>query len=133
MTRRRTTTTGRRLPQTSKEGKNDPIYNAHSYHTKVPPRGIIPYILHYTRPGDLILDPFCGSGMTGGFSPRFEQATPYNTVVSLRLGDRKRGRVSAYILRKLLAVGKGVPNALRIAACRSSGVGKRVTAVSWTW
>jgi 16S rRNA G966 N2-methylase RsmD len=48
-----------------KEGKNDPIYNAHSYHTKVPPRGIIPYILHYTAPGDLILDPFCGSGMTG--------------------------------------------------------------------
>jgi hypothetical protein len=48
-----------------KEGKNDPIYNAHSYHTKVPPRGIIPYILHYTKPGDLILGPFCGSGMTG--------------------------------------------------------------------
>jgi len=48
-----------------KEGKNDPIYNAHSYHTKVPPRGIIPYILHYTQPGDLVLDVFCGSGMTG--------------------------------------------------------------------
>ena len=48
-----------------KEGKNDPIYNAHSYHTKVPPRAIIPYILHYTQPGDLLLDPFCGSGMTG--------------------------------------------------------------------
>jgi hypothetical protein len=48
-----------------KEGKNDPIYNAHSYHTKVPPRAIIPYILHYTEPGDLVLDPFCGSGMTG--------------------------------------------------------------------
>lgn len=48
-----------------KEGKNDPIYNAHSYHTKVPPRSIIPYILHYTKPGDVVLDPFCGSGMTG--------------------------------------------------------------------
>lgn len=48
-----------------KEGKNDPIYNAHSYHTKVPPRSIIPYILHYTKPDDVILDPFCGSGMTG--------------------------------------------------------------------
>jgi hypothetical protein len=48
-----------------KEGKNDPIYNVHSYHTKVPPRSIIPYILHYTQPGDLMLDPFCGSGMTG--------------------------------------------------------------------
>src|SRR5271165_2427981 len=48
-----------------KEGKNDPIYNVHSYHTKVPPRSIVPYILHYTQPGDLVLDPFCGSGMTG--------------------------------------------------------------------
>jgi len=48
-----------------KEGKNGPIYNAHSYHTKVPPRSIVPYILHYTRPGDVVLDPFCGSGMTG--------------------------------------------------------------------
>ncbi|MBU1744060.1 MAG: site-specific DNA-methyltransferase [Proteobacteria bacterium] len=48
-----------------KEGKNDSIYNAHSYHTKVPPRSIIPYILHYTKPGDLVLDLFCGSGMTG--------------------------------------------------------------------
>lgn len=46
-------------------GKNTPIYNAHSYHTKVPYQGIIPYIEHYTAPGDLVLDPFCGSGMTG--------------------------------------------------------------------
>ncbi len=48
-----------------KASKATPIYNAHSYHTKVPPQGIVPYILHYTDPGDLILDPFCGSGMTG--------------------------------------------------------------------
>jgi DNA modification methylase/DNA-directed RNA polymerase subunit RPC12/RpoP len=47
------------------EGKNDQLYNAHSYHTKVPPRAIVHYILHYTKPGDLILDGFCGSGMTG--------------------------------------------------------------------
>jgi DNA modification methylase len=45
--------------------KNTPIYNAHSYHTKVPYQGIIPFIEHYTEPGNLILDPFCGSGMTG--------------------------------------------------------------------
>ena len=41
------------------------FYDAHSYYTKVPPQGIVPYILHYTDPGDLILDLFCGSGMTG--------------------------------------------------------------------
>lgn len=48
-----------------KEGRKGEIYNAHSYHTKVPPEGIVPYLEHYTRPGDLVLDPFCGSGMTG--------------------------------------------------------------------
>jgi DNA modification methylase len=47
------------------EGKNDPIYNAHSYHTKVPHKAIMRYILHYTHPGDIVLDGFCGTGMTG--------------------------------------------------------------------
>jgi DNA modification methylase len=47
------------------EGKNDPIYNAHSYHTKVPHRAIMRYILHYTEPGDIVFDGFCGTGMTG--------------------------------------------------------------------
>ena len=47
------------------EGKNDPIYNAHSYHTKVPHKAIMRYILHYTEPGDIVYDGFCGTGMTG--------------------------------------------------------------------
>jgi len=47
------------------EGKNDPIYNAHSYHTKVPHKAIMRFILHYTNPGDIVFDGFCGSGMTG--------------------------------------------------------------------
>jgi len=47
------------------EGKADPLYLAHSYHTKVPHRAIMKYILHYTNPGDIIYDGFCGTGMTG--------------------------------------------------------------------
>jgi len=47
------------------EGKNDPIYNAHTYHTKVPHKAIMRYILHYTEPGDIVFDGFCGTGMTG--------------------------------------------------------------------
>jgi len=46
------------------EGRNDAIYNAHSYHTKVPYKAIMRYILHYTEPGDIIYDGFCGTGMT---------------------------------------------------------------------
>ena len=48
------------------EGKNDPIYNAHSYHTKVPHKAIMRYILHYTEPGDIVFDGFCGTDMTTG-------------------------------------------------------------------
>ena len=47
------------------EGKTDPLYKAHGYHTKVPHKAIAPSILHYTEPGDVVLDGFCGSGMTG--------------------------------------------------------------------
>ncbi len=46
-------------------GKTDVIYRAHSYHTKVPHLAIVPSILHYTQPGDVVLDGFAGSGMTG--------------------------------------------------------------------
>lgn len=47
------------------EGKTDQLYKAHGYHTKVPHLAIVPLILHYTKPGDIVLDGFCGSGMTG--------------------------------------------------------------------
>jgi hypothetical protein len=48
-----------------REGRNDHIYNAHSYHTKTPHKAIMRFILHYTEPGDIVFDGFCGTGMTG--------------------------------------------------------------------
>ena len=47
------------------EGKNGAVYNAHSYHTKIPHKAIDQYIEHFTNVGDIILDGFCGSGSTG--------------------------------------------------------------------
>lgn len=40
------------------------IYNMHTYWSKKPHDAIRQYIRHYTKPGDLTLDPFCGSGST---------------------------------------------------------------------
>jgi DNA modification methylase len=40
------------------------IYNMHTYWSKKPHDAIRQYIRHYTAPGDLVLDPFCGSGGT---------------------------------------------------------------------
>ncbi len=47
------------------EGKGNAFYRAHSFPTKVPHPAIMRFILHYTRPGDVVLDGFAGTGMTG--------------------------------------------------------------------
>lgn len=46
-------------------GKNTYTYDAHTYHTKVPPQGIAQVLRKYLPAGGLVLDPFAGSGMTG--------------------------------------------------------------------
>jgi hypothetical protein len=40
------------------------IYNMHTYWSKKPHDAIRQYIRHYTKQGDIVLDPFCGSGGT---------------------------------------------------------------------
>ena len=47
------------------QSRNSPIVNAHSYATKVPPEAVLRYLLHYTEPGDMVLDTYCGTGMVG--------------------------------------------------------------------
>lgn len=73
------------------EGKNDPIYNAHSYHTKVPHKAIMRYILHYTEPGDLVFDGFCGTGMTGVAA---QMCGDKSVVESLGYRVEKDGRIT---------------------------------------
>lgn len=74
------------------EGKNNPIYMAHSYHTKVPHQAIMRYILRYTQPGDVVLDGFCGTGMTGvaanlcGSSNEVKALGEHNVTVGVRHG-----------------------------------------------
>ena len=45
--------------------RSDPVYMAHAYLTKVPVAGIVPFIEAFTNEGEIVLDPFAGSGMTG--------------------------------------------------------------------
>lgn len=73
------------------EGKTDPIYTAHSYHTKVPYRAIVRAILHYTEPGDIVLDGFSGSGMTGVASQICGRLDP-EFALTLRNEWRAAGR-----------------------------------------
>jgi len=54
-----------RLPSIVTSSKTSSAYQVHSYPTKIPPEAITPFIEASTEPGAIILDPFCGSGMTG--------------------------------------------------------------------
>lgn len=53
------------IPDIVKVPRTDPIYNCHGYLTKVPVGAILPFIEHYSQPGETIADIFAGSGMTG--------------------------------------------------------------------
>ncbi len=74
------------------EGKNDPLYNAHSYHTKIPPKAIVRYLLHYTKPGDVIYDGFCGTGMTGVATQICQNPeTEFKKIIEKEMPDIKWG------------------------------------------
>ena len=53
------------LPAAVAVKRSDPVYMAHAYLTKVPVTAALPFIEALTAPGDIVLDPFAGSGMTG--------------------------------------------------------------------
>ncbi len=72
-------------------GKTDALYKAHAYHTKVPHLAIVPSILHYTKPGDVVLDGFAGSGMTG-VAAQWCGAAPAAYRHELELAWKKEGR-----------------------------------------
>lgn len=74
------------------EGKTDPIYMAHTYHTKVPHKAIMKYILHYTKPGDIVFDGFCGTGMTALAAQMCSQDYQYSLISeknNIEYGPRK--------------------------------------------
>jgi len=74
-------------------GKTDALYRAHSYHTKVPHLAIVPSILHYTQPGDVVLDGFAGSGMTG-VAAQWCGCAPATYRFELELAWKRAGRAA---------------------------------------
>ncbi len=51
-------------PAALEDSRNNRFVNAHSYATKVPHESVMRLFLHYTDPGDVVLDAFVGTGMT---------------------------------------------------------------------
>lgn len=65
------------------EGKYNPLYLLHPYLTKVPYPAITKYLEHYTQPGDIVLDGFAGTGMTGAASRLCDSGSRRSICVDL--------------------------------------------------
>ena len=108
-------------------GKNTYTYDAHTYHTKVPPQGIAIVISKYLPEGGVVLDPFAGSGMTGvaarflGYDVVLNELSPaasfisYNFVASI---DTKQFRLA---VSQVLANLDSLQRTLYLTKCRECG------------
>jgi DNA methylase len=115
-----------------------PLFNAHSYPTKINPCAIVPFILAHTKPGDVVFDGFAGSGATGIAAALCDRPDPeLRANVEARLGCVEWGprtavlydisEVATVIARNLLYPPD--PEAFREAATRLLS---RVEA-EWGW
>lgn len=108
-------------------GKNTYAYDAHTYHTKVPPEAIERLIEHYTQPGDLVLDPFCGSGMTGvaslrtGRKPILIDLSPAATFIALNFLAPVSARTYIATIEKALTFTREEEMVLYGTHCRDCG------------
>ncbi|MBI4770010.1 MAG: hypothetical protein HY784_06240 [Chloroflexi bacterium] len=115
------------FPENLVAGKNTYVYDAHTYHTKVPPEAISKLIEHFTEPGDLILDPFCGSGMTGVAAlwtqrkPVLVDLSPAATFISMGFLTPVEEWKYKEAYRAILAAEKGEEFALYGTHCRKCG------------
>lgn len=90
------------LPEELVVGRGDPVYMAHAYLTKVPVTAIVPFIEVFTSPGDLVVDPFAGSGMTGvAAAATRRRARLFDiSVLGRHIGQNYVNLVDAELLRK---------------------------------
>lgn len=108
-------------------GKNSYVYDAHTYHTKVPPEGIELLIDYYTRPGDVVLDAFCGSGMTGvaavekGRKALLCDISPAATFIAFNITTPVNALRYLDAVRKMLEITEDLEQKLYTTHCRTCG------------
>ncbi len=120
-------------------GKNTYVYDAHTYHTKVPPKGIELLLEHYTRPGDVVLDPFCGSGMTGvaamqtGRKVLLSDLSPAATFIAYNLNTPIDAGLYLDAIQSLLEASSELDSSLYGTRCRECGGLTEMLYMVWSY
>lgn len=118
-------------------GKNTYTYDAHTYHTKVPPTGIRELLRYYLPQAGLILDPFCGSGMTG-VAARLEGHDCILADISPAATFIAHGFTTALEPQEYLEIWQQIFEAvgqkeLELYATKCRECGRTVAALYYTW
>ncbi len=120
-------------------GKNTYVYDAHTYHTKVPPKGIELLIDYYTRPGDVVLDAFCGSGMTGVAAIEKERkallcdVSPAATFIAYNLATPVDAARYMDAIRSMLEITSDLEQKLYCTRCRTCGKSVSMLYMVWSY
>jgi adenine-specific DNA methylase len=120
-------------------GKNTYVYDAHTYHTKVPPDGIAQLVEYYTKLGDTVLDPFCGSGMTGvaaaplGRRVFLSDISPAAVFIARHLNSPIDSRKYMAAVRAVIANAQELEARLYITRCRSCGGKVAMLYMVWSY
>ncbi len=120
-------------------GKNTYVYDAHTYHTKVPPEGIELLINHYTSEGDVVLDPFCGSGMTGVAAQRtnrkvlLSDLSPAATFIAHNINTPIDADKYWSAIRELLKRAEPLKKRLYTTHCRECGKEAEILYTVWSY
>ena len=120
-------------------GKNTYTYDAHTYHTKVPPQGIAELLNHYLPDGGLVLDPFAGSGMTGvaartlGYDCILNELSPAAAFIANQFNAYIAPDLFESGIKAILQETQQVRNFLYSTTCRECGKPTELQYVVWSY
>lgn|GEM_PF-748014 len=120
-------------------GKNTYTYDAHTYHTKVPPQGIAEILKQYLPAGGLILDPFAGSGMTGvaarvlGHDVVLNELSPAASFIADRFTKSFDPSLFAAAVRAVCDRLAGIRHELYTTRCRTCGQDTEILYTVWSY
>jgi DNA modification methylase len=120
-------------------GKNTYTYDAHTYHTKVPPQGIAELLRHYLPERGLVLDPFSGSGMTGvaaianGYDCILNELSPAACFISGRFVSRIDPQLFQAGVNKVLQELAEIRTRLYTTRCRECGKRTELLYAVWSY
>lgn len=120
-------------------GKNTYTYDAHTYHTKVPPQGIAQLVSYYLPNGGLVLDPFGGSGMTGvaarsvGLDCILTELSPAASFIASRFLSSVNSREFAAAVEVILDRLESIRHDLYTTNCRECGKATELLYTVWSY